>query len=73
MAYRTWLWMVGVVCLVSLLAGYRAAAFAGDGASETGRLLMVLLDTGRLTVGANQGLINDKSKGVKGFTSERFE
>lgn len=42
-------------------------------AIETGRLLAILLDAGRATVGANQTLINDASKGDKGFTPEVFE
>jgi general secretion pathway protein A len=41
-------------------------------AIETGRLLAILLDAGRATVGANQTLINDASKGDKGFTPEIF-
>jgi general secretion pathway protein A len=40
---------------------------------ETGRLLAILLDSGRVAVGANQPLINDASKGDKGFTPEVFE
>lgn len=40
---------------------------------ETGRLLAVLLDSGRVTIGANQSLINDPAKGDKGFTPEVFE
>lgn len=40
---------------------------------QTGRLLAILLDAGRATVGANQPLINDASKGDKGFTPEVFE
>lgn len=39
---------------------------------ETGRLLAILLDSGRVVVGANQALINDKDKGDKGFTPEAF-
>src|SRR5207244_13300977 len=42
-------------------------------AAETGRLLAILLDSGRVTVGANQALINDAEKGDKGFTPEVFE
>ncbi len=42
-------------------------------AVETGRLLAILLDAGRATVGANQTLINDASKGDKGFTPEVFQ
>lgn len=40
---------------------------------ETGRLLAILLDAGRITVGKNQPLINDPTKGDKGFTPEVFE
>lgn len=40
---------------------------------ETGRLLAILLDAGRVTIGANQSLINDPVKGDKGFTPEVFE
>jgi general secretion pathway protein A len=40
---------------------------------ETGRLLAILLDAGRVTIGVNQELINDPAKGDKGFTPEVFE
>lgn len=40
---------------------------------ESGRLLAILLDAGRGTVAANQPLINDASKGDKGFTADVFE
>lgn len=40
--------------------------------SETGRLLAILLDTGRVVVGNNQALINDPEKAHKGFTAEAF-
>jgi hypothetical protein len=40
---------------------------------ETSRLLAILFDSGRLVVGMNQELINDESKGDKGFTSAVFE
>jgi general secretion pathway protein A len=39
---------------------------------ETGRLLAVLLDAGRVTIGYNQLLLNDPAKGDKGFTPEVF-
>ena len=48
-------------------------ARANPDAIETGRLLAVLHDSGRVTVGANQSLINDPEKGNKGFTPEVFE
>jgi general secretion pathway protein A len=40
---------------------------------EASRLLAILFDSGRLVVGMNQDLINDESKGDKGFTSAVFE
>jgi general secretion pathway protein A len=40
---------------------------------ETGRLLAILLDCGRLAIDDNQALINDPSKGNKGFTPAVFE
>jgi len=48
-------------------------AITSTDAIETGRLLAILLDAGRATVGANQTLINDRDKGDKGFTPEVFE
>ena len=39
---------------------------------ETGRLLAILLDSGRIAIGRNQALLNDPSKGDKGFTPEVF-
>jgi hypothetical protein len=40
---------------------------------ETSRLLAILFDSGRVVVGMNQELINDVSKGDKGFTPDVFE
>ena len=48
------------------------ASFAGDDVVETGRLLAILLDSGRGVLAANQPLINDASKGDKGFTPDVF-
>ena len=39
---------------------------------ETGRLLAIFLDSGRVAIGRNQALLNDPSKGDKGFTPEVF-
>ena len=44
-----------------------------EDASETGRLLAILLDAGRGAIAKNQDLINDASKANKGYTSEVFE
>ena len=50
-------------------------AWAGpiEEASETGRLLAILLDAGRSTIAKNQDLINDASKAYKGYTSQVFQ
>ena len=50
-----------------------AVAGAVEDASETGRLLAILLDAGRDTIAKQQDLINDASKANKGFTSDVFE
>lgn len=50
-----------------------AMVFADSDAVEAGRLLAVLHDSGRVTIGANQPLINDPDKGDKGFTPAVFE
>jgi general secretion pathway protein A len=59
---------------VFLVTGMAAApALANPDAIETGRLLAVLLDSGRGVLAANQPLINDASKGDKGFTADVFQ
>src|SRR3989441_11392947 len=60
--------LVGLVSAPSV-----ALAGPEQDAAETGRLLAILLDSGRVTVGANQALINDAEKGDKGFTPEAVE
>jgi uncharacterized protein DUF3365 len=66
-----------VIALVMVFLGEELllplTARANPDAVETGRLLAVLHDSGRVTVGANQSLINDPEKGNKGFTPEVFE
>jgi general secretion pathway protein A len=57
--------------MIAVLAPF--SAFAGDDVVETGRLLAILLDAGRGAIAANQPLINDASKGDKGFTPDVFE
>lgn len=61
-----------VLLLVTSLA-LPATAGPIEDASETGRLLAILLDTGRATIATRQDLINDASKGNKNFTSDVFE
>jgi hypothetical protein len=68
-----------VVCrhmaLSTLLVCLPLIAQAGpiEDASETGRLLAILLDTGREAIAKRQELINDASKANKDFTSDVFE
>ena|SRR2546425_5217985 len=66
-----------VIALVTVFLGddllLPPKARANPDAVEAGRLLAVLLDAGRVTVGANQSLINDPARGDKGFTPEVFE
>jgi uncharacterized protein DUF3365 len=64
-----------IAILISLAAvGLLPVIAEADADSvESGRLLAILLDSGRVTVGANQALINDPEKGDKGFTPEVFE
>ena len=66
-----------VIALVTVFLGddllLPPKARASPDAVEAGRLLAVLLDAGRVTVGANQSLINDPERGDKGFTPEVFE
>ncbi|MDO8357140.1 MAG: DUF3365 domain-containing protein [Nitrospirota bacterium] len=42
-------------------------------AEETARLIAMLLSTGRVVIDRHQSLIDDPSKGAKGFTPEVFE
>jgi len=66
-----------VIALVTVFLGddllLPPKARANPEVIESGRLLAILLDAGRVTVGANQSLINDPEKGDKGFTPEVFE
>ena len=64
----------GSVVAVFLAMGLTPlAAFADTESVETGRLLAILLDSGRVTIAGAQALINDPEKGDKGFTPEVFE
>jgi hypothetical protein len=65
-----WLVCAVLICLTGpcgVMAGEREADLL-----ETGRLLAILLDAGRVAVGNNQALINDAGKAEKGFTEEVF-
>ena len=65
--------VLAVVFVGLALAPSVSLAGPEQDATETGRLLAILLDSGRVTVGANQALINDAEKGDKGFTPDVFE
>jgi general secretion pathway protein A len=65
--------IVPVICVVVLGASLSPAIAEDESAvRETGRLIAVLLDAGRVTIGSNQLLLNDPTKGDKGFTPEVF-
>ena len=63
--------IVGGVCTLGL-PFFSAADEIEAELRETGRLLAILLDSGRVAIGRNQALLNDPSKGDKGFTPEVF-
>ncbi|MCC2642061.1 MAG: uncharacterized protein K0S45_2474 [Nitrospira sp.] len=68
-------WVNGTVVLCAIFLGtpYQlAVAEEESNVRESGRLLAVLLDSGRVAIGRNQDLINDPDKGDKGFTPEIF-
>ncbi len=67
------LWILSSAAVVCVLILGLSGTSANQDAVETGRLLAILLDSGRVTVGANQELINDGTKGSKDFTPEVFE
>ena len=66
-----------VIALVTVFLGHDLLlppkVRANSEVVETGRLLAILLDAGRVTIGANQSLINDPERGDKNFTPEVFE
>jgi hypothetical protein len=50
-----------------------AATLTTPDVIETGRLLAILLDSGRVTIAGVQPLVNDPEKGDKGYTPDVFE
>ncbi len=50
-----------------------SAAQTNPDVIETGRLLAILLDSGRVTIAGVQSLVNDPEKGDKGYTPDVFE
>ncbi|MEQ1654083.1 MAG: DUF3365 domain-containing protein [Nitrospira sp.] len=65
--------VAGSVILIALLLPSAAHTGQQEDAAETGRLVAILLDAGRVTVAKNQDLINDTTKANKGFTAAVFE
>jgi hypothetical protein len=71
MRYRVTLIMI-LLCLPAYGAA-SAHADSGDEVAETGRLLAILFDSGRVAVGLHQDVINDPATGNKNFTPAVFE
>ena len=67
---------VYLMCFVALWCLTQNISVAADNTesdlSETGRLLAILLDSGRVAIGRNQTLINDPSNAQTAFTPELF-
>jgi hypothetical protein len=61
----------GHAMLACMMLSSGAAHAANE--AETGELLVKLMQAGRTVVSENQDLINDASKGDKGFTAQAFE
>ena len=72
---RACTFIIGKCIALTYIITMPIIAWAGpiEEASETGRLLAILLDAGRSTIATNQDLINDASKADKGYTSQVFE
>lgn len=66
-------WITVLFAFLAVLCMGPTSALANPDTMETGRLLAILLDSGRGVLAANQPLINDASKGDKGFTADVFE
>lgn len=66
--------LLALMASIFLFAASVAETTAEDESSvrETARLLAILLDSGRVTIGNNQELINDPTQGDKHFTPEVF-
>ncbi|MEP6887007.1 MAG: hypothetical protein ABI945_01670 [Nitrospirales bacterium] len=66
------LMMLGVTALGLCCWITSAHADSRSDAIETGRLLAILLDSGRLTIASHQALINDPEMDHKGLTGDGF-
>jgi hypothetical protein len=65
--------LVCFLCLFILTSGAPGLLAGQQETIETGRLLAILLDTGRVAVAQYQPIINEPSRGFKNFTPEVFE
>lgn len=71
---KTWGVIIVSVMLAFIGVGMTSSPVLADtDAIETGRLLAILLDSGRVTIAGVQTLVNDPEKGDKGFTPAVFE
>lgn len=69
-------WVLIALLLATVYWGFAPAPSRSSTDSEsieTGRLIAILLDSGRTTIALNQALINDKTRADKGFTPDVFE
>ena len=63
-----------IACLIGLDSSWAAAGTVTRGeAEETARLIGMLFSAARVVIERNQPLINDPTKGDKGFTAAAFE
>ncbi|HEX9284239.1 MAG TPA: DUF3365 domain-containing protein [Nitrospirales bacterium] len=71
---KTWgVIIVSIMLAVIGLGMTSSPVLADNDAIETGRLLAILLDSGRVTIAGVQALVNDPEKGDKGFTPDVLE
>lgn len=68
-----WLLTILSVLIITFFSSYSGRAQDHEQERQTSHLLAIFFDSGRVVVGLNQDLINDASKGDKGFTAAVFE
>src|SRR2546422_11519961 len=64
--------LTSLLLVLVVMGLYPSSVEANPELIETGRLLPILVDSGPVTVGSVEALINDPNKGDKGFTAEDF-
>jgi hypothetical protein len=78
MSSKKWNTLIASISCLLMLSGFSSTAFSkisvssGD-ANETASLVADMIISGRGVVARHQGLINDPTKGDKGFTPDYFE